>query len=375
MSNIIDYIKWRGDITFDMDPFNEIDSLIFAELSYFPFEYVIEDGGNGEFLPELAKKIFSKPEGEIKIGYLIPEKEIREILRLIIETQRYKYVKLKDYIAILSKEEEKQFCGMCFEISENTVCVAYRGTDDSLIGWKEDFNMSFNAPIPAQIEATRYINRISSNAKKIYVCGHSKGGNLATYASLTSYPETKIKIASVYDFDGPGFRSDFLKNLNDDEIKSKITKYLPQSSIVGMIYDSVSTYIPVKSTGKGMYQHDAFRWQVLNKSFDLAESVDKSSLEVHDLLNKWTLSMSKEERVEFVEALYRLLTVNDSATVTDITSDKFRFLLGFFKTDGKTKKVFLSALNRLIKEKYFSKDNKKNRESKRKIITLKKPKK
>ena len=138
-----------------------------------------------------------------------------------------------------------------------------------------------------------------------------------------------------------------------------------------MIYDPVGTCVYLKSLGKGMYQHDAFNWQVLSNKFELVEGPDKTSLDVHNLLNKWTASMSKEERVEFVEALYKLVTVNDTATLSDIASDKFKFILGIIKSDGSTKKVFLSAINRLIKEKYFKKVEKKSKASKKDTSTVK----
>ncbi len=373
MSNLIDYIKWRGDISFDVDAFNEIDGLIFAELTYIPFEFILEDNEKGETLNHLAKKFFSKPTGEIKMGTIIPENNIRETFKLAAYSERFKNVKLKNYVSILSKEEEKQFCGMCFEINKEYSCVAYRGTDDTLVGWKEDFNMSFNTPIPAQLESVEHLNSIGIKArKKLYVCGHSKGGNLASYASLFAEPKVKKKIINIYSFDGPGFRSEFLKEINDEEIKSKTVKFLPQSSVIGMIYDPVGTCVYIKSLGKGMYQHDAFNWQVLCNKFETIESLDKTSIEVHDLLNKWTASMSKEERVEFVEALYKLVTVNDSATLSDIASDKFKFILGIIKSDGKTKKVFLSAINRLIKEKYFKKEEKKPKEKKPRSVKSKK---
>lgn len=359
MSNIIDYIKWRGDISFEDDPFNEIDGLIFSELAYLPFEAVLTDNTDGEPLSILGKKFFSKTK-EIKLGAIIPEKEIKELFDLASKSNRFKNVLLKNYISIICKEEEKQFCGMCFEVAKDYCCVAFRGTDDTIVGWKEDFNMSFNTPIPAQLEAVEYLNRVGTkNRKSLFVCGHSKGGNLATYASLLANSKIKNKIIQVYSFDGPGFREEFLNEIQNDETRSKITKYLPRASIIGMIYNPVSGCVYIDSLGKGMYQHDAFNWQVLGTEFIRVKKLDKSSIEVHNLLNKWTKAMSKEERMEFVEALYKLVTVNDTATLSDISSDKFKFILGVFKADGKTKKVFLSAINRLIKEKYFKKDSKK----------------
>ncbi len=361
MSNVIDYVKWRGDIGFDVAPFNEIDGLIFAELSYIPFDDIIDDNEKGEALINLSKKFFSKPKEEIKMGAIIPEKEIRELFELSANSNRYSNVKLKKYINIFSKEEEKQFCGMCFLIDKENMCIAFRGTDDSLVGWKEDFNMSFNLSIPSQIEALNFVNLVGAKTRRnIYVCGHSKGGNLATYAGIFANPRVKKKINGIYDYDGPGFRKDFVEQIADNEIKDKINKYVPQASIIGMIYNSVNCPKLLKSDAKGLYQHDAFRWNIIGKEFITVENLEKSSTEFHNLLNAWTGSMSSEERSEFVEALYKLVTVNENATLSDIASDKFKFILGVLKADGHTKKIFISAINRLIKEKYFKKKSNKN---------------
>ena len=358
MANILDYVKWRGDITFDYDPFNVVDSLILSELAYVPFDDFIENNDKGDSLCHIAKRFFSTKENEINMGAILPDKEIKELLKLTSLSKRFKNIKIKNYINIISKKEEKQFCAMCFQINRNTSCIAFRGTDDTLVGWKENFNMSFNTPIPAQKDALEYLNKYGAKINNIYLCGHSKGGNLASYAALFMDKKIKNKIIEAHNFDGPGFRDDFLKDIDDKEIKEKTIKFLPQSSVIGMIYDAIGKCVYVNSIGKGIYQHNAFNWQILGNKFITVSELDASSIETHDLLNKWTTSMSSEERSEFVEALYKLLTVNDTATLSDIASDKYKFILGVLKSDGKTKKVFLSAINRLIKEKYILKADK-----------------
>jgi len=362
MANVIDYLKWRGDFTIDVAPFNEIDALVFSELAYLPFELVLNAEKKEESLSQLGKTFFSKEQSDIKLGAIMPEKEIKELFLLASKSKRFKDVKLRNYVNVVSKTEEKQFCCMSFILNKELECVAFRGTDDTLVGWKEDFNMSFNTPVPSQIEAVNYINLYGvKTRRKLIICGHSKGGNLASYASLMALTRVKKKIIKVYSFDGPGFRKEFLESFSDQRIKDITTKILPKGSIIGMIYHSVGDIVPIKSAGKGFYQHDAFNWEVLGDSFVRAEKLDKSSVQTQQLLDKWTNSMSLDERSEFVEALYRLVSVNETATLTDIASDKFKFMLGIIKADGKTKKVFLSAINRLIKEKYFKKEKNKEK--------------
>lgn len=355
MANIIDYIKWRGDISFEMDPFNAVDSLILSEISYAPFEYVIEENDKGTSLAQLSKKFFQKIDDNFKVGLILPEKNIKETLKLASLSKRFKNIIVKNFVSKTCKDEEKQFCGMCFQLDRRTTCIAFRGTDDTLVGWKEDFNMSFNTPIPAQKEATDYLNAFGVKCKNLYVCGHSKGGNLASYAALFADKRVKSKIIEIHSFDGPGFRSDFLDKITDEEIKKKTIKFLPQASVIGMIYDPIGKCVYLRSEAKGFYQHDAYNWQVIGNKFVTVSKLDKSAEEAHDLIDKWTKSMSSEERSEFVEALFKLIMVNETATLTDIASDKFKFLIGVIKSDGKTKKVFLSAINRLIKESYLIK--------------------
>lgn len=355
MANIIDYIKWRGDVTFEYDSFNAVDSLILSELAYIPFEDFIDDNDKGESLSHISKSFFSGADEYFKMGAILPDKEIKELFKLASLSKRFKNIKIKNYVNHISKKEEKQFCAMCFQIDRSTSCIAFRGTDDTLVGWKENFNMSFNTPIPAQKDAVEYVNKYGYKIKYLYICGHSKGGNLASYAALLADQKIKNRIIEVHNFDGPGFREDFLKNIDDKDIKEKTIKFLPQSSVIGMIYNPVGKCVYLSSIGKGVYQHNGFNWQVMGNKLITVPKLDKSAIEAHDLIDKWTKSMSNEERIEFVEALYKLITVNDTATLSDIASDKYKFILGVLKSDGKTKKVFMSAINKLIKEKYLKK--------------------
>ena len=383
MSNMIDYIKWRGDISFETDPLNEIDSLIFCEIAYIPLEKVIKDNTKGETIEVLAKRLAQLPEEETKIGAIIPEKDIKELFYLAGNSQRYKNIRIKWFVNNVCKKAEKQFCAMTFVIDKEYYYVAYRGTDDSIIGWKEDLNMAFNTPIPSQTEGVEYLTEIGEKTrKKIYVGGHSKGGNLAAYSAMFTSDKTKKKIVSVHSFDGPGFMPEFLKTIDDEETKGKIKKYLPQGSIIGMIFDPLGACEIVKSKGKGMYQHDAFNWEILGKSFVNETELLKSSINFHDILLNWTLSMEPNERAECVGAFYKLMTVNEAATLTDIASGKMKFILGVLKTDGKTKKILFSAINKLLKQRRKNKQLKtqeqippkkqgasrtfKNRENKRK---------
>lgn len=363
MANIIDYVKWRGDISFNDCSFNEIDALIFAELSYVPFEDLVPASiaSKGIPLSVLAEKYFSLHYDSNKLGAILPTESILELFRLSASSNRFAEVLARGFVNEIDIKVEKQFSAMCFDIGKSTTVITFRGTDDTIIGWKEDFNMAFFTPIPAQKQAVDYLSSVISrgNKEQYYVCGHSKGGNLAAYSSLKVDKKQQNKIEAVYNFDGPGFRQSFLEAEKNNPITPKLYKICPQGAIIGAIFDSMEDMRYVKSNARGLYQHDAFTWEVLGKEFVDALNPSKASVDFHDTLNSWVGTLSDKERVEFVEALYKILTANDTATLTDIASDKKSFLKGVLKTDDKTKKTFFNILNKLFKEKYFKKDSSK----------------
>ena len=362
MPNVFDYIKWRGDISFNESGINEIDALIFSELSYASFDDLVSPlvSGKGISLASLAKKYFSMHYDRYENAAIIPLDNILALLKSASETNRFASVAAKGFVNEVDIGAQKQFCAVSFDVCKDITVVAFRGTDDTIVGWKEDLNMAFFTPIPAQTHAKEYLEYVvdRNEGKRFVVCGHSKGGNLATYAALLLSEEKKEKIISVYNFDGPGFKSDFVEAQKDNSIASKLNKIAPQGSIIGAIFDSVEGCRYVKSNAKGLYQHDAFSWQLTGKSFEYVDKPSKSSVNFHDILNSWVSKMTDCEQVEFVDALYTLLTVNDATTLSDIVSDKFKFLVGILKVDEKTKKTFVSFLNRLVKEKYFKRDKK-----------------
>ena len=363
MANMIDYVRWRGDISFSESTFNEIDALIFSELSYVPFEDLVPASVTSKGIPlsVLAEKYFSLHYESNKLGAIIPTESIIELFVLASSSRRFSNVCARGFVNEIDLKVEKQFSAICFDIDKNTTVVTFRGTDDTIIGWKEDFNMAFFTPIPAQKQAKDYLSSVILRGSKdsYYVCGHSKGGNLAAYSALKIDKKQQNKIISVYNFDGPGFRQSFLETEKNNPIIPRLHKLCPQGAIIGAIFDSVENMKYVKSYAKGLYQHDAFTWEVLGKDFIYSQNPTKSSVDFHDTLNAWVGKLTDKERAEFVDALYKFLTANDTVTLTDIASNKKGFLMGVLKTDEKTKKTFFNLLNKLVKEKYFKRDTSK----------------
>lgn len=357
MANIIDYVKWRGDISFSESPLNVIDALIFSELSYVHFDDLVPASvvAKGIPLSTLSQKFFSLHYDRNKIGLILPTDEIHTLFKLAAGSRRFSGVTVKGFINEVDAKTEKQFCAMCFDIGKSSTMVAFRGTDDTLIGWKEDLNMSFFTPVPSQKQAAEYLNSVirRNEREHYYLCGHSKGGNLASYAAIKCDPQAQEKIKASFSFDGPGFKKSFLRTSKKCPILQRIYKFAPEGTLIGAIFHPVESCYYVESDAKGLYQHDAFSWQVMGKSFIFADAMSKGSLDFHNTLENLVENMTDAEKIEFVDALYRFLTVNEATTLTDIASDKLKFIFGILKTDDKTKKTVFGLMNRLLKEKYF----------------------
>lgn len=354
MTDLFDYIRWRGNITFEQVEINEIDSLIFTELAYLPYEKIVSspDRKKTITISELGKKYFEIYDIDTSVGAIIPGKEIAELLKVIKDTKRYSNVNVWGYVNSVDIKKEKQFSAICFDITESETYVSYRGTDDTIIGWKENLNMALFTPIPSQIDGVEYLNKVSGKAKKkLYLGGHSKGGNLAIYSSLFADREIKNRIVFVHSFDGPGFKEDFIASIENKDIFSKIKTFIPSASTVGMIFNIIGEQKIVASSQKGLRQHDSFTWGVMADEFLTAEKLKKSSLEFHDLLIKWVDKMSKEEVGDFIDSLYKISTSTEASTLSEIGAEKVKFIFAVLKMDSTSRKAITGAIHKFLKEK------------------------
>ena len=349
MTNLFDYIKWRGDVPFSASGINELDSLVFTQLSYIPFDNIISSdfSKNGLTLEEIHDLYFDNQEEKLNMGAIVPTDKIVPLFEMLSHSERFKDLRLHSYVNAISSDEEKQFSAIAFDIpSEGVTYVAFRGTDDTLIGWKEDCNMALFTPIPAQKHGIEYLNEIAKQTEnKIIVGGHSKGGNIAVYASFYLDGQAQEKIIAIHNFDGPGFREEFLQSTNwNVKTIRKVTNFMPEGSLIGAIFDTVGRRIYVKSSGVGLYQHDAFNWHLERIHFITVPSLAKSSVQFHKSLKQWVADMSDTEKKEFVDAFFKLCMVNDSGTLTDIVSNKFKFIGALFKADDQSKKTVMKTI-------------------------------
>lgn len=314
MSNILDYISWRGDLPFSSYKLNEIDKLILMRLSYLPFGNL----GLKKDSTISIKNIMERMQ-HISEEYFIWADD-KKLITLLGNSPRFKDLILSDFVEFSDKSLEKQFAAIIINLEENLKVVSFRGTDMSLIGWKEDFNMTFKNNVPSQIEGVYYLNEIGNKYKNsdFILLGHSKGGNIAMYASIYCIDYIKLNIREIVTADSPGLSEDILNDIKYNDIKNKIVSYIPQTSIVGRILELGNDYTVVQSSGKGFMQHDIYTWDIgptfLIQIKDASKESDFANNVIKEYLNKTT----PEDREKFINIVFEVLLSLEVETVTDI---------------------------------------------------------
>ena len=326
MGTLFEYLKWRGDLTFRQAEINEVDSLIFSLLSYIDFRGIVSsshDDIEALSLRTATNSFFAKNPNDkkIKLGLMVP-KNIVTLLKIAKETRRFRNVGIKAHVNKIDLKRQMQFSATTFLIDDGSTLIAFRGTDDTIVGWKENFNMSFMSAIPSQKEAVAYLNTAAENtANHIYLTGHSKGGNLAVYASVFCKDEVRERLAQVWSNDGPGFSTSMLNNPTYLQIRPIVRTLIPDSTIVGILLEHEDAYTVVKSRRKsGVLQHDGLTWEVIGPSFVHLDTVSKGCKRFDNHLNTWIKQMSMEQREQLSDAIYQLLCVNNALTLTDLVS-------------------------------------------------------
>jgi len=342
MANIMDYLAWRGDVTLGYSPFNDADSLILAEMSYLTFppeETPIRDLGLN--LPAVEKTQFAFVH------------EIRALLSAAAMTERFAPVRMMRPIAVTDQDRDMQFAAVTFILPDGTHYIAFRGTDSSIVGWREDFNMAFESPIPAQSAAVKYLSEAAALTDgPLIIGGHSKGGNLAVYAAAHADAAIQARIRTVYSFDGPGLDDATMASEGYANIARRIRSFIPQQSVVGLLMTYHPDYTVVKSDGVGLFQHDSFTWQVLGTDFIAVTELDVSSQLVDHTVHEWLSRVSKEQRKLFIDTIFDILEASGAATIKELLRDVPRhapaILKALQKIDLETAKMVISLWGQFV---------------------------
>ena len=344
--NMFDYIKWRGDLTIQNDPFNEIDSLILSRFSYLPFKCI-----NLSEIDTIETIALKMKELDI-VNYLWEDD--KNFIQKIGNCRRFKDIKVSDYIEIFDKAAEKQFAAITLWIQENKKYISFRGTDSSLVGWKEDINMGFKKDVPSQKEAVKYLNSMAEKYKeKLIVGGHSKGGNLAVYSAVFCKDSVKNRIERVINADGPGFDKSVIQTENYKKILNKIETYIPQSSIVGRLLEHEEEYQVVKSIQKGVMQHDIYSWQVEPLRLVRIPTLTNNSEIFNGIVRDWVKNTTPEQRKNFINLIYEIITTTDAKSLSDFsknTAKKIGIILNSYRNVNEEDRKEMERMVKLILE-------------------------
>lgn len=302
MNTIKNYIKYFKDVTFDESPFNDVDNLILCSLTYLDFESFINDKMTIGNLGKLYFQVIDYK--SIKNQPFIVRRTI-DNFELLFNGKRYRDIIISDYVKIVDKE--KQFGAMTFHLPNNLTYVAFEGTDDSVIGWKEDFDMMYKFPVPSQKMAIDYINKvIKFSYKKVIVGGHSKGGNLAMTASMYARGYIKRKIVKVYNNDGPGFRKAEIESKEYHELLPKLKMFIPEEATIGLLLRNKENYTVIKSSGKSFLQHDINNWNCYGPIL-IKGTIKEESKSLEKRILDWLEIHNDEKRKQFVDTIFNIL--------------------------------------------------------------------
>jgi hypothetical protein len=321
MANVFDYLKWRGDLRFSQDGFNEIDNLIFAGLSYIDYEGIVPESPAcsltiAQACVQLKALNRLEPMGAFQTRY-------PDLLIEAAQTARFKDVIISCYVTKADETLSNQFAAVIFSIGNKEHYVSYRGTDDNLAGWKEDFLMSFKDAVLAQKQAAAYLNKYASPLRgRIYVGGHSKGGNLAVFAASHTTDRLRNKIAAVYNNDGPGFQTALLKSQGYAKIESRVCTIIPKSSVIGLLLEHGNNNKIVSSTENGILSHNPLTWGVCGTSFVHEKELSKSSRQMNAALRTWLGTLTLPQREQFTEALFDVIRASGAQTLSDLTRER-----------------------------------------------------
>ena len=347
MANIFDYLQWRGDLTFSQDPPNEVDALIFSGLSYVGHSGRVEAQPYDPMpLQEAAAAFLELYDCEDRVRV----KNDLTLLRAAAETVRFGGTKICMYRDMLIPEQETQFAAMTFLLDDGSMFLAFRGTDHSLVGWKEDFNMTFQQTIPAQRMALQYVRDVALEYDlPMHLGGHSKGGNLAVFAAARSSPMIQGRILDVYNQDGPGFTQYLMGDPGYLAMVPKIRTYIPQSSVIGMLLEHEEPYTVIRSKTVGLLQHDLYSWDVSGKHFLPVQEITDSSQFIDTTIKTWFADMTNQERNQLVDVMFTLLGTGGVDKALDIFHP--RNIKNYVKTlssDANMRKILSTEFQSLL---------------------------
>mgnify|MGYP002582295815 CR=1 FL=1 len=346
MSNLLDYLKWRGDIVMDYDGFRIIDNILFSTMCYANLSGIVPDENSDccITLGEAAEK-YKKLKRKERDKSTHKKGEIA--LRAMASTRRFRNVLLSSYVDVIDDDTRTQFAAVKIHLPDDSYYIAFRGTDDNIVGWREDFEMCFRE-IGAQNMACSYLNRQIKNGK-YRIGGHSKGGNLAVYASMNCENELKKHILNIYSNDGPGICDEMMAKEKYKIIEDRIIRIMPGFSMVGVLFANAEPDYIVAASGKGMRQHNPLNWQLEGVKLKTIDAMDEQCKEFADTFNSWVKALPVNQREEIVSGFFDAIESSGKKQIIDFSSIKPDTFEHFFRVIKGASKESRQAVGMLLK--------------------------
>ncbi len=342
MGNIIDYVRQYSDISLKERPFNEVDALVLSQFIYLKWEHIIprlRDNCENMSISMMCSVMKERGlEGEVFMDERY-EQDNRALLDAMVTGVRFGSLSCNYLYDDIDKEAETQFFAFTAFLPDTMPIVVFRGTDETLLGWKEDFNMAYRAPVTGQSHAATYIKQVALRLPGGFMtAGHSKGGNLATYSVLTAPGPLRDRVLKIYNFDGPGFNREIMEKYDYPLIADRLYKVVPESSIVGVILERDDRYKTVTSSARGGAQHNPYTWLIYDGRFDYTDNVSTASRVLRDSITVWMDEADPDERELIFGTIYDILASSEAETTIELKGSK------------KASKNMLKALRKLPEE-------------------------
>lgn len=341
-NSLTSYLKWRGDIALTTAPFNEADALVLAMLSYVDFSGIVPDDGQTMTLLDAGKAYFNGPNADRD------HFTFKNYLQVLMESDRFNQAQLSYYVNILN--QETQFCALKITLDNGLNYLSFRGTDDSIVGWKEDFEISFKVTA-AQQQALAFVSKIMElDDQPYYLGGHSKGGNLAEYAAINVDDEKRKRIQSIFTFDSPGIASELDKPVPSNYLKEHLKRYVPEFSVIGRLFEPQAPSAQIVIANRsGLSQHDAFSWQIEGSHLVKIKHRNPQARIYNELINQWIGDATLEERESLTNDLFSALAAGGAEKITELDKNGFggfgAILFSFANSSRRTRFVFGSLFS------------------------------
>ena len=326
-NTMYEYLNLRGEQTFGTNPFNEVDNLILAQLAYVDFDGIVGESRDDKIsIGDVCSKYWEMHTAEEIRNRSSFVKNSPFLLKPVAESRRFGKTMLAGYVNYISKDAEAQMSAVQFYLEDGTTYVAFRGTDETIIGWKEDFNLSYMIRTEGQRLAVEYLEKNFKNTRlRLRVGGHSKGGNFAIFASAFACDAVKTQIQEVFTNDGPGFRKEITELKEYKDVLKKTKSFIPSYSIIGRLLSSGLNPKVVGSSAKGILQHNALTWQITDDHFQYTERAG-DSIFVENVLDDWIKNVDDNARRLFVDQIFNILQAAGGDTMEEIKDSTLRDL-------------------------------------------------